>query len=375
MAEETEIALRQLRLVKRHVTAGAIMTERDGWSIPASYGDVLFEYATVRERGAGLIDLSARGRLRVSGSEAVMFLNGLITSDMKTLEHNHWMPAIFPNVQGRLLAAARVIRTDGQSGNAQPAFVLETEPATHDRVLQIIQKFTLAGDFHVTDLMTDTVLLSLQGKAARQKLAKVLGEGAASAANEKIMQSTFHDDQVIVVPATHTAADGLDLIVNLAHAEQLWQELTATGARPVGQDALEIMRVEAGVPRYGQDMDDTTVVTETNLDNAVSYTKGCYVGQEIIARIKYRGHVAKKLRGLLFEGGGEIPNGAPIESADDKEIGHITSSVFSPYLGRRVAMGYIKYDYIATGTKVKSEGRQAHIVDLPIVNQAAASGK
>ena len=375
MSEVQKIALRQLALDEIHRESGAVMTERDGWLVPASYGDELLEYATVRERGAGLLDLSSRGRLLVTGSEAVAFLNGLITNDMKTLAENQWMPAVFPNVQGRLLASVRIIRiADAQSNKAaQPTFVLETEPATRDRVFQIIQKFTLAGDFHVTDLTTDTALLSLQGKAAGEKLAAVLGEAAAGLAREEVTQCAYTEDQIIVLRATHTAADGFDLIVKTANAAKLWREFVATGARPIGDDALEVLRIEAGIPRYGQDIDDTTVVTETNLDDAVSYTKGCYVGQEIIARIKYRGHVAKKLRGLVFDGSGAIPTGAAITSAEDKEIGRITSSTYSPHLGCRVALGYVKYDYIATGTQVKAEERRAGIVDLPFVNQVATA--
>lgn len=375
MTEVQKVALRELALDEIHRNAGAVMAEREGWSVPASYGDELLEYATVRERGAGLLDLSSRGRLLVTGSEAVAFLNGLITNDMKTLAENHWMPAVFPNVQGRLLASVRIIRIADAQGNkaTQPTFVIETEPATRDRVFQIIQKFTLAGDFHVTDLTNDTALLSLQGKATREKLAAVLGEAAAGLAREKVTQCAYNENQIIVLHATHTAVEGFDLIVKTTHATTLWRELIATGARPVGNDALEVMRIEAGIPRYSQDIDDTTVVTETNLDDAVSYTKGCYVGQEIIARIKYRGHVAKKLRGLVFDGLGAVTTGAAITSAEDKEIGRITSSTYSPYLGCRVALGYVKYDYIATATEVKAEGRRAHIVDLPFVNQAAAA--
>lgn len=375
MSEVQKVALRQLALAEIHRESGAVMVERDGWSVPATYGDELLEYASVRERGAGLLDLSARGRLLVTGSEAVPFLNGLITNDMKTLAENHWMPAVFPNVQGRFLASVRVLRTsdDSTGKKVQPTFVIDTEPATHDRVLQAIQKFTLAGDFQVRDLTGETVLLSLQGNAAREKLAAVLGETAAGLAREDVTQCAYNENQIIVLRATHTASDGFDLIVKTADAAKLWREVVATGARPIGDDALEVMRIEAGIPRYGQDIDDTTVVTETNLDDAVSYTKGCYVGQEIIARIKYRGHVAKKLRGLVFDQLGAITTGAAITSAEDKEIGRITSSTYSPNLGCRVALGYVKYDYLATGTAVKAEGRRARIVDPPFVNQVAAA--
>src|SRR6266508_3338799 len=135
-----------------HQRLGAMMIERDGWSVPANYGDVLFEYAAVRERGAGVIDLSARGRILVSGSEAVPFLNGLITNVMKTLAANSWMPAAFPNVQGRLIASVRVIRLkdEGTERNVCPTFLIDTEPATRERVLKTIERFTLAGDFRVS---------------------------------------------------------------------------------------------------------------------------------------------------------------------------------------------------------------------------------
>ena len=371
MSEVQKVALRELALDEMHRESGAVMVERDGWSLPATYGDELLEYATVRERGAGLLDLSSRGRLLVTGSEAVAFLNGLITNDMKTLAENHWMPAVFPNVQGRLIASVRVVRTrdDSAGKTAQPVFLVDTEPATHERVLQSIQKFKLAGDFHVSDLTAETVLLSLQGEAAREKLVSVLGEPAVETALGSVTESVWQNDAVTVLRATHTAAEGFDLLVSTVHAAALWQALLAAGARPVGYEALEILRVEAGIPRYRQDMDDTTVVTETNLDDAVSYTKGCYVGQEIIARIKYRGHVAKKLRGLVFERPAMIEAGTAINSTDGKEIGQVTSSVYSPHLGRRLALGYVKYDYIAAGTHVKtSEGASAEVVDLPFGN-------
>lgn len=371
MSEVQEVPLRQLALHEIHRASGALMTDHAGWSVPASYGDELLEYAAVREGGAGVLDLSSRGRLLVKGSEAVGFLNGLITNDMKTLAENQWMPAVFPNVQGRLLASVRIIHTaDVTSGKTvQPTFLIDTEPATHDRAFQAIQKFTLAGDFHVTDLTGETVLLSVQGKAAADKLANVLGSSDIGIDVGSVTPIVWRNNPILVIRASHTAAAGFDLLASNACAEQLWQALCIAGARPVGYDALEVLRVEAGIPRYRQDMDDTTVVTETNLDDAVSYTKGCYVGQEIIARIKYRGHVAKKLRGLVFEKAATVANGTSIKSKDDKDIGQVTSSVYSPHLGRRVALGYLKFNYIAAATEVKtSDGVPAQVVDLPFVN-------
>ena len=303
------------------------------------------EYSAVRDGGAGVIDLSSRGRLLVSGSEAVMFLNGLITNDMKTLAVNSWMPAVFPNVQGRLLAEVRIIhREDG--------FLIDTENATFETVAKLLERFTLAGDFRVTNVKSETAMLSVQGNNAAKVILRTLGETVISPQGV-VSAEMENGTTVTIIRVTHTGEDGFDLFVNANEAQALHDSLTKAGAQSVGLDALEILRIEAGIPRYGIDMDETNVVTETNLDHAVSFTKGCYIGQEIIARIKYRGHVAKKLTGLIFESQVELESGARVLSSDDKEIGRVTSLTFSPRLKRTIALGYVKYDYLEPGTCVK----------------------
>jgi folate-binding protein YgfZ len=361
-----QIAIGKSPLHDTHARLGATMNVQDDLYVPASYGDVSIEYVAVREDGAGLIDLSPRGRMLVSGTEAVQFLNGLITNDMKTLAENSWMPAAFPNVQGRLIASVRVIRLPdkGTDRNVCPAFLIDTEAATHQRVLKTIERFTLAGDFRVTDITSATALLTLQGAKAASLIGSVVGKEAAALAPRSAMQVAWQQGELTVMRATHTSEDGFDLIVSADQAGSLWEALRNAGAQPVGYDALEIMRIESGVPRFGVDMDETNVVTEAALDDAVSYTKGCYVGQEIIARIKYRGHVAKKLSGLVFDEAVKAEAGALIKSSDDKEIGRITSVTYSPRLGRSIAMGYLKYDYLAPNTKVKVISNDAELASV-----------
>jgi folate-binding protein YgfZ len=181
----------------------------------------------------------------------------------------------------------------------------------------------------------------------------------------------WQESHITIIRASHTAENGFDLFVEAKAAAALWEVLTNAGARPLGFDAFEILRIEAGQPRYGVDMDETNVVTETNLDDAISYTKGCYIGQEIVARIKYRGHVAKKLTGLMFERAVNVRQGATVRSLEDKEIGRITSATLSPHLGRSVALGYVKYDYLAPGTSVKvvsgDKEFAAQVTELPFV--------
>ena len=303
------------------------------------------EYEAVRDGGAGLIDLSSsRGRMRVSGSEAVMFLNGLMTNDMKTLAANRWMPAVFPTVQGRLIGAVRVIR-----GN-EPTFLIDTEAASHEAVLKTISRFTLAGDFKVADVTAGAALLTVQGQSAAEILQKLF-DGISDLPQNGVVETTWQNVPVTIIRASHTGEDGFDIVIDSSRKAELQQALEAAGAQPVGEDTFGILRVEAGIARFGQDMDETTVVLETNLDDAVSYTKGCYVGQEIIVRIKHRGHVAKKLTGLRFETDQQIEVGVTIRSKENEEIGRVTSAVISPRLGS-IGLGYVRYEHLAEGTQV-----------------------
>jgi folate-binding protein YgfZ len=315
-----------------------------------------YGYAEVRDGGAGLIDLSERGRIRVSGSEAVMFLNGLITNDMKTLVKHRWMPAAFATVQGRLI----VIRA------ADPLFLIDTDAASREGVLNTISRFTMAGDFHVTDVTAQTSLFSVQGKQAAAISEKVLRAGLYDLPRYYVVDIVWQDSIVTILRTTHTSEDGFDIVVETDKAAELRQALEQAGAQPVSEETREILRVEAGIARFGQDMDETNVVTETNLDDAVSFTKGCYVGQEIIVRIKHRGHVAKKLTGLRFETDRRIEPGT-ILKAEGKEIGRVTSTAVSPKVGS-IGLGYVRYEYLDAGTKVFVDDEiSATVTELPFI--------
>jgi len=320
------------------------------------------QYAAVRESGAGLMDLSLRGRILVSGSDALMFLNGLITNDMKTLAPNSWMPAAFVSVQGRLIAAVRVIRRE-------VGYLIDTEEATREPVLKLLERFTLAGDFRVTDLTESTAQISVQGKDAANYILFDFRRRASELERQAVLRT--RDGTVDIIRATHTAEDGFDLFLDDNTADELWRNWTAERAIPIEEDVPEVLRIEAGIPRFGIDIDDTTIISETNLEDAVSDTKGCYVGQEIIVRIKHRGHVAKKMTGISLQESQHIDANTKILSIDDQEIGRVTSSTFSPSLNRTIAIGYVKYDYLAAGRGVKVVSAKgefpASITDLPFI--------
>jgi len=322
-------------------------------------------YRAVREGGAGIIDLTARGRIRVEGSEAVMFLNGLITNDMKTLEVSQWMPAAFPNVQGRLIAAVRVIRLADRDEKSR-VFIIDTEQATHQAVFKTIERFTMAGDFKVADITDTTRMLTIQGSKAMQVAKGIVPEEVPR--NGAVMIE-WNSRALVALRASHTGEEGIDLIIDEADYEHAISKLEQAGAVLVSSDKVETLRIEAGVGSFGKDMDETNVITEANLDEAVSFTKGCYIGQEIIARIKYRGHVAKKLTGLTLESKEAVAIGDTVKTVDGKEIGRVTSTTFSPALDRTIALGYVRYEYLAPGTEVVvgEAGFKAQVTELPFV--------
>jgi folate-binding protein YgfZ len=350
-------------------TAGETRRPDEASRAPALCGDALAEYEAVRGReGCGLIDLSARGRVEVSGAEAVQFLNGMVTNDVAALGEGHWFEAAFPNPQGRLVALARVFRR-GDS------FLFDTEEATRAVMFRHLERFTLAGDFRVRDLTEETALFSVQGARAGEVVRGVLGDAAARTERGRVTRADFGDAAVTVARATHTAEDGFDLFADAGERGALWAAFREAGARPVGAETLEVLRVEAGLPRYGVDATEQNVVLEVvDEEAAVSYTKGCYSGQEIIARIHWRGHVAKKLTGLVLgEGADGAEAGARLRDAGgEREVGRVTSLVHSPRLDRRVALALVKYDFLEPGTPLRvyvgeEETCGAEVAALPLV--------
>ena len=289
-------------------------------------------------RGATAFYKQKRGLIAVWGRESVQFLNGLITNDVAALEDGAQMTAAFPNAQGRLLALVRV-RRDGER------FLFETDEVTHEKVFQNLHRFTFAGDFFVDDMSGGHDYFEIFNSPA----------GPTDPGNALIF--------------TGTASTGY--FVPADAAAEFENERRASGAIEITDELYELLRVENGVPKYGVDMDESTVVLETGLDEAVSFNKGCYIGQEIIARIHFRGHVAKRLAGLVLETA-ELPgsaNGGPenyeLRSPDGKNAGRLTSIVLSPRIGRIIALGYVRYDYLAEGTILKLGETTSTVKGLP----------
>ena len=173
-----------------------------------------------------------------------------------------------------------------------------------------------------------------------------------------------------VMGQSETGGPGLQCWTMAFHGAALWRALVEAGARPVGARALAVLRIEAGIPWYGHDVDETVILPEARLDQLVSYNKGCYIGQEVVARVKYRGHVNRALSGLVLDGDRVPASGAKV-LVEDKEIGRVTSAVRSIALGRPIALGYVRREHFAPGTAVTvvdgDATARARVAELPFV--------
>ena len=291
------------------------------------------KYNAIRSGHPGVFE-QPRGLIAVWGNEAVQFLDGLITNNVRALADGDEMLAAFPNAQGRLLAVVRVLRRGDR-------FLFETEEATREKVFQNLFRFTFAGDFFVEDL------------SESYRFAYTINFASKPPDSLEFHGRGFKTLAVLV----DEWADFSRTLAELNYIE-------------IDQELYETLRIEAGITKYGVDMDETTIVPELGLDGLISYNKGCYIGQEIIARIHFRGHVAKSLTGLISEPGtvvAELVAGAELFTIEGKNAGRITSVAFSPKLDRTIALAYVRYEHLAAGTELLAGERPVTVNALPFI--------
>jgi len=318
----------------------------------------LESYNHIRFGGTGFYE-QKRGLIAVSGKEAVQFLDGMITNDVKTLEDGQQMLAAFPNAHGRLLGVARVLRQGDR-------FLIETEEATREKVFQNLFRFTFAGDFFVEDLSDEFRYFDIFGDLDTESWPSLTVRLLTQADDPQ--NSLPYEGGVAA--ALGGRGGSLTLIVANGNADKYIATLRSNGAVEIDDELYETLRIESGIPKYGVDMDETTIVPELGLDGLISYNKGCYIGQEIIARIHFRGHVAKQLTGLWSEPGAVatgVLQGSELTSHDGKSAGRITSVSYSPKLERKIVLGFVRWDYLAEGTELMVADHTATVRNLPFV--------
>lgn len=341
---------------------GAQLATVQGCRVPEHFGDVNAECRAVRE-SAGVMDRNDRGYLTASGPDAASFLHRMTSNEVNGLEPGQGCYATQLTAQGHMVADFYLLRMADH-------LLLETGYSVRDRLREILEKYIIADDVELADLSEQLAALAVEGPAA----GKLLTAAGAVTLPGKEFNHTWvklAGTPVLVVRLSETGEEGYRLVFVVEYAQNVWDALSGQQKlvpwKPVGHAALNILRTEAGIPWYGVDMDEHTLPPEAGLEaRAISYTKGCYLGQEIIERIRSRGHVNRRLAGFYLGGEGLPAAGTKLHS-NGKEVGKITTAVLSPTLGRPIALGYVRREHLRAGNRLTLEGGgTAEVAELPL---------
>ncbi len=334
-----------------HDSFGARWTEVNGVPIPMSYGDPVAEYRALRETVA-VIDLSSRGRLCLVGSDRAKFLHGQLTNDILQLKEGQGCYAAIVNAKAKM-------ESDAFVWALRDELLLDLEPGLSEHVSNRLEKFIIAADVQIVDAAPSYSLLALQGPRVQDAIDS-LELGSPCPAEDLRLIKIEHPvlGELYLARLDRFGCPSFDLFVPtdlfpilLRKAITVSQHL---GGRLVGWQAWETVRIEAGIPRFGLDMDASNLPPEAGLQSrAISTTKGCYTGQEVLARIRTYGQVAKALRGLRFD---DPTTPVPEQGAKlylgEREVGFVTSSLLSPKLGSPIALGYVRREANKLGTRL-----------------------
>jgi len=357
-------------LYQLHISLGGYFKEINGWEVPAHYGDPVNEHLYVRKK-TGIFDLSHRGKIRISGKDRVSFLQRVLSQDMNKLKPPCGAPATLLDNKGHMLAFMNIY---GESDS----FLIDCEPGLSKKIIQILDRYLFREDVKMEDITDSMALISIQGPLSGKILSGRFSQDIREMGELEHRDMEIEDIPFKLVRISRTGEEGYDIYVDNGHAEGLYKLLlsekeTPEPPRPTGTDALENLRIEAGIPIYSIDMDEHTIPLEVNLDRAISYDKGCYIGQETIARIKFRGHVNRIFTGFIIDGTTPPERGSKIwDDQKEKEIGWITSSTYSPILHKIIALGFIKREFNREGTRILTTTRDGtpvagEVTHLPFI--------
>jgi hypothetical protein len=317
-------------------------------------GDPRTEYAAARE-SAALFDLAGRTQIQVTGRDRAKFLHNFCTNDIVGLAPGGAREAFITNVQGKVLAYVSVC--------AMPeALWLTSVPGCADRIIAHLSRYQISEEVTFTDRSAEVAALLVAGPQAPEVVGRSLSVAATLGAM-RVAQASFEGDAIQVRRHDFLLLPCLVLVAAPPVTEALRPRLTAAGARPAGRSAFEALRIEAGFPLYGVDLTEANLAQEAGrTKQAISFTKGCYLGQEPIARIDALGHVNQQLRGLRLASGTPPAPGSAVLAPDAKKVGQVTSSALSYSDGRPVALAYVRRGFETPGTALDVQAANDSLV-------------
>jgi folate-binding protein YgfZ len=338
------------------VSSGAQVGEYGTVETARDFGDVGREFRELT-LGCAVYDLGWRAKIVVAGQDRVRWLNGMVTNNIKDLPLNQGNYSFILNPQGRILG-------DLYTYNRGDYLLIDTERSQLESLLKLFDHFIIMDDVDIIDKSAELTAIGIQGPNAGE----ILKHAAIHDPGLKPMQLADLSSNGIDISITRMASDEFvtyELWVATANAAQLWKVLVEAGAVPVGSEAREKFRVMIGFPKYGTDIRERDLPQETEQDHALNFTKGCYIGQEIVERIRSRGAVHRTFRGFLLNG--EFPGRGSRLVVEGKDVGEITSVSRIPAQNgeRAVALGYIRREVLERGARITYPGGEAKPSELP----------
>lgn len=346
-----------------HESLGAKFAEAHGWEMPAHFGNPAEEHLAVR-KGAGIMDITHRGKVRISGKDRTTYLQRILSQDMNKLKPSLGAYSTLLDVKGKMLAYMRIYCDED-------SFLIDAEPGLSEKIVQILTQYLFREEIWIEDVTEKYGLITIQGPLSREIIDGLTGTEIKDIPECSHLALFINSVSCKVVRTSYAGEEGYDIYTPWDETRTVWEGILRDtspvsllkrnrGSVPIpfGLAALNTLRIEAGTPVYAIDMDEHTIPVEANLDKAISYDKGCYIGQETIARIKFRGHVNRTFTGFCLEGEKVPEKGDKIyKIIDDIEhsIGIITSGCLSPTLGRPIALGYIRVEHSEPGEIVHVE--------------------
>ncbi len=350
-----------------HITQGATLGEYHGAIVPLRFTSPLEEHQAVRT-AAGLFDFSFRVKFALAGRDSAKFLHRIVSNDIKNLSAGQGCYATLLNPQGQILADLRVYATEDR-------LLVDTDADLRDKAVTILRRYIIADQVQIEPL--DTCALAFEGPQARGLLEKTLHVDLPPLKQFEHFATNYGGFPIRVVQVSSTGEEGYEVWVGPRGLMGLWGaaggQAPSYGMLPCGTEAMESLRIEAAIPRYGSELGEDTLPLEANLMSALSFNKGCYIGQEIVERARTRGQVNWKLAGITIESG-QPPEPGEKLSLDGKEAGEITSSCVSPTLQKTIALAYIRREDLEAGTRLHTAScATAQVTDLPFYRSPHSS--
>lgn len=347
-----------------HETATTLWMPLHGWEVPAHYGNPAAEYDALKNNVA-VFDLSHWTKLAVTGSERKPFLHGMVTNEVKKLEPGMGNYSLFLNAKGKILAdcfisdAGESLFLYGRETNRKPLF-------------EGLNKYLIMEDAEIVDRTEQYAMFSVQGQNAESIFKKIEPSITLPMEMYHFTETFVNGISCRIYRSNHTVYGGFDMILGLDNAATLWNALQENRCPPAGFDVLECARVEAGIPVLNHELDDTVIPQEAELHHAISFEKGCYIGQETVARLHFRGHVNRELTGFVLDTE-HVPDGSIVLHHDGKEAGKITSVVRSFELEKVIGLGYLRVALRQPGTDltaiIDNKEIAVNVHELPFIQK------